>query len=96
MLTRWRQPSFNARSQALAAAISGRRPVEGVRTMIEGVSVFALVVVAFVLVTLMMGVRQVPQGYDYTVERFGRYYKTLTPGLGLIMPLIDSIGAEST
>src|SRR5262249_55304728 len=51
----------------------------GAKQMIEGVSVFALVVVAFVLVTALMGVRQVPQGYNYTVERFGKYYKTLTP-----------------
>ena len=39
--------------------------------MIEGVSVFALVIVAFIVVTVLMGVRQVPQGYNYTVERFG-------------------------
>jgi regulator of protease activity HflC (stomatin/prohibitin superfamily) len=60
--------------------------------MIEGISVFALVVVAFVVITALMGVRQVPQGYNYTVERFGKYYKTLTPGLGLIFPYIDSVG----
>jgi regulator of protease activity HflC (stomatin/prohibitin superfamily) len=41
-----------------------------------------------------MGVRQVPQGYNYTVERFGKYYKTLTPGLGLIFPYIDSVGRK--
>jgi len=40
----------------------------------------------------MMACRQVPQGYAYTVERFGRYYKTLTPGLGLIVPWIDTVG----
>ena len=62
--------------------------------MIEGASIFALVVVAFVVVTALMGVRQVPQGYNYTVERFGRYHKTLTPGLGLIFPYIDSIGRK--
>ena len=60
----------------------------------ESASVFALVVVAFVVVTALMGVRQVPQGYNYTVERFGRYHKTLTPGLGLIVPYIDSIGRK--
>jgi regulator of protease activity HflC (stomatin/prohibitin superfamily) len=60
--------------------------------MFEGVSVFAIVVVAFIVITVLMGVRQVPQGYHYTVERFGRYNKTLTPGLGLIVPYIDSIG----
>jgi regulator of protease activity HflC (stomatin/prohibitin superfamily) len=62
--------------------------------MIEGASVIALIIVAFVVVTALMGVRQVPQGYSYTVERFGRYHKTLTPGLGLIAPYIDSIGRK--
>ncbi len=62
--------------------------------MLEGVSVFALVVVAFVVVTALMGVRQVPQGFNYTVERFGKYRKTLTPGLGLIVPYVDSIGRK--
>ncbi|HWG06762.1 MAG TPA: SPFH domain-containing protein [Beijerinckiaceae bacterium] len=57
-----------------------------------GFGLFAAAFVIFILITLMMGVRQVPQGYAYTVERFGRYYKTLTPGLGLIMPWIDSVG----
>jgi regulator of protease activity HflC (stomatin/prohibitin superfamily) len=41
-----------------------------------------------------MGVRQVPQGYGYTVERFGKYYKTLRPGLGVIVPWIDRIGRK--
>ena len=62
--------------------------------MFEGVSIFALIVVAFVLLTTIMGVRKVPQGYNYTVERFGRYHKTLTPGLGLILPYIDAIGRK--
>lgn len=34
----------------------------------------------------------VPQGYAYTVERFGRYTKTLTPGMNVIIPLMDRIG----
>ena len=51
-------------------------------------------IVAFIVITVLMGVRQVPQGFNYTVERFGRYYKTLTPGLGLIFPYIDSIGRK--
>jgi regulator of protease activity HflC (stomatin/prohibitin superfamily) len=62
--------------------------------ILEGASIFALVVAAFVVITALMGVRQVPQGYNYTVERFGRYYKTLTPGLGLIVPYIDAVGRK--
>jgi len=36
----------------------------------------------------------VPQGYNYTVERFGRYIRTLKPGLGLIVPFVDGIGRK--
>lgn len=54
--------------------------------------IFATVLVIFALVTLLMGVRQVPQGFSMTIERFGRYHKTLTPGLGVIVPWIDSVG----
>lgn len=55
--------------------------------------VIALIVVLAVVV-LFMGVRQVPQGYEYTVERFGRYTRTLVPGLSIIIPFIDKIGTE--
>lgn len=59
---------------------------------IAGFTLFAAALVVFVVLTLLMGIRQVPQGYAYTVERFGKYYKTLTPGLGLVLPWIDRIG----
>jgi len=62
--------------------------------MLEGATVVAIVVAAFVVVTALMGVRQVPQGYNYTVERFGRYHRTLAPGLGLIVPYIDAVGRK--
>jgi regulator of protease activity HflC (stomatin/prohibitin superfamily) len=61
---------------------------------ISGFGIFALAFVVFIIITLLMGVRQIPQGYAYTVERFGKYYKTLYPGLGLIMPWIDRIGRK--
>jgi len=51
-----------------------------------------MVVLVFALVTVMKGVRSVPQGYEYTVERFGRYTHALRPGLGFIVPWIDRIG----
>ncbi|MCC1495986.1 SPFH/Band 7/PHB domain protein [Alcanivorax sp. 1008] len=41
-----------------------------------------------------MGAKMVPQGYEYTVERFGRYTHTLRPGLGIIIPLVDSVGSK--
>ncbi|MGH6855936.1 MAG: SPFH domain-containing protein, partial [Aestuariivirga sp.] len=62
--------------------------------MFEGASVFVLVAVAVVLFYLLRAIRMVPQGYAYTVERFGKYVRTLGPGLGLIIPFIDKIGAK--
>jgi regulator of protease activity HflC (stomatin/prohibitin superfamily) len=62
--------------------------------MFEGVSIFVLVIVAVVIFYLVRAIRMVPQGYNYTVERFGRYVRTLEPGLGLIVPFIDRIGAK--
>ena len=56
------------------------------------VFVIALLVLAIALVVL--GAKRVPQGMEYTVERFGRYTKTLRPGLNLIVPVIDQIGAK--
>ena len=63
-------------------------------TMLSGFAIFALAVLLFVLVTLMMAIRQVPQGFAYTVERFGKYSDTLQPGLGLIVPWLDRVGRK--
>jgi regulator of protease activity HflC (stomatin/prohibitin superfamily) len=57
-------------------------------------NLFVWILLAFVVVTIFKGVRSVPQGYEYTVERFGRYTHTLTPGLGFIIPWIDGIGRK--
>ncbi|QRM57027.1 SPFH domain-containing protein [Sinorhizobium sp. BG8] len=59
-----------------------------------GLDIFVIALVALVVLTLFMGVRTIPQGYRYTVERFGRYTRTLEPGLNLIVPFIDRIGAK--
>lgn len=62
--------------------------------MVSGFTIFAVVLVVFVVVTLIAGIKTVPQGYNYTVERFGRYSRTLTPGLGLIIPYVEQIGSK--
>jgi regulator of protease activity HflC (stomatin/prohibitin superfamily) len=62
--------------------------------MFEGFGIFVLVFMAVILFYLVRAIRMVPQGYNYTVERFGRYTHTLKPGLGLIVPFIDRIGAK--
>lgn len=57
-----------------------------------GLSVFAVGVVALTIITLAAGVKIVPQGYVYTVERFGRYARSLDAGLGLITPFVERVG----
>lgn len=58
----------------------------------SGLLIFLVVVAIIVLAIVARGVRTVPQGYQWTVERFGRYRVTLAPGLRLINPFIDGIG----
>ena len=48
--------------------------------MIGGFTLVVLVMLGLALVTVFMGVKVVPQGCEYTVERFGRYTRTLQPG----------------
>ncbi len=57
-----------------------------------GFTLFAVAIFAFALILVWLGVQTVPQGKEYTVERFGRYTRTLSPGLHLIVPLVDKIG----
>jgi regulator of protease activity HflC (stomatin/prohibitin superfamily) len=52
------------------------------------------VLVILVLLLIFTGIRTVPQGNNFTVERFGKYTRTLAPGLNIIVPLIDRIGAK--
>ena len=55
---------------------------------------FALMFLALAVIFILAGVKTVPQGMEYTVERFGRYMRTLSPGLSLIIPFIDRIGRK--
>jgi len=59
---------------------------------LDGSGVFAIVIVFLAVLTLYLGVKTVPQGYNWTVERFGRYTRLLHPGLNLIVPFVDQIG----
>jgi regulator of protease activity HflC (stomatin/prohibitin superfamily) len=60
----------------------------------SGFDIFAIVLVLLVIVTLLAGVKTVPQGYDWTIERFGKYTQTLSPGLNLIVPYFDRVGRK--
>ncbi len=59
-----------------------------------GFGLFVMVLFVFAIVLVMLMIKPVPQGMEYTVERFGRYTATLTPGLNIIMPIVDRIGSK--
>jgi len=56
--------------------------------------IVAIVVVVVAIIVLAKWVRIVPQGYEWTVERFGKYTRTLPPGLHFLMPFIYAIGRK--
>ena len=58
--------------------------------------ILALAIVAFILVTVAQGVRQVPQGYKWVVQRLGKYHGSLNPGLNFIIPYIDAVAYKLT
>lgn len=60
--------------------------------LLEGFSSFVIFLFGLAVVLIFLGVKSIPQGMEYTVERFGRYTETLRPGLNFIIPLIDRIG----
>lgn len=60
--------------------------------MLEGFSAFVVGVVILGIIIVFLGVKAVPQGMEYTVERWGRYTETMRPGLNLLIPIVDRIG----
>ena len=58
--------------------------------------ILAIAVLVFILVTVAQGVRQVPQGYKWVVQRLGKYNGSLTPGLNFIIPYIDVVAHKVT
>lgn len=61
----------------------------------EGTVVVAVFVV-LVIVTISLGVRIVPQGYKFVVQRLGKYHVTLGPGLNVIIPYVDTVAYRIT
>lgn len=59
-----------------------------------GGTFFVFAVLFLAIIFLIKAVKIVPQGYVYTVERFGRYTHSLMPGLGVITPFVDRVGAK--
>src|ERR1700731_2803880 len=71
----------------------GMVPPEG-EICITGFDIFAIALVLLVIFTLFAGIKTVPQGYDWTIERFGKYTRTLSPGLNIIVPYFDRVGRK--
>src|SRR5246127_3194135 len=61
---------------------------------VSGFDILVVLILAFAVLILFLGVKTVSQGYHWTVERFGRYTRTLSPGLNLIVPFFDRIGRK--
>jgi regulator of protease activity HflC (stomatin/prohibitin superfamily) len=62
--------------------------------MLEGFPAFVVALAVLAMILVFLGVKSVPQGMEYTIERFGRYTETMTPGLNFIVPIIDRIGRK--
>ena len=62
--------------------------------MLDGFAISTLIFVILVALILFSTVKTVPQGYNWTIERFGRYTRTLMPGLNLVVPFVDRIGRK--
>ncbi|HXF55565.1 MAG TPA: SPFH domain-containing protein [Hyphomicrobiaceae bacterium] len=60
--------------------------------ILGGLGIFGVVLIVFAIAIAWSCVKVVPQGYNYTVESFGRYEKTLEPGLHLLIPVVQAIG----
>ncbi len=59
-----------------------------------GFDIFVLALLILFVVLVIAAVKIVPQGYNYTIERFGRYTRTLSPGLHILIPVMERIGAK--
>lgn len=58
----------------------------------SGFTIFVFTLLVLIVITVIATAKIVPQGYNYTVERLGRYVRTLKPGLGIIVPFIEQVG----
>ena len=54
----------------------------------------AIALLVFAIILIWMTVKTIPQGEEWTVERFGRYTRTLSPGLRFLVPIVDKVGAK--
>ncbi|OOF45806.1 SPFH domain-containing protein [Rodentibacter trehalosifermentans] len=60
----------------------------------DGLTIATLVFLVLIIVILFSTIKTVPQGYNWTIERFGRYTRTLMPGLNIVVPFVDRVGRK--
>jgi regulator of protease activity HflC (stomatin/prohibitin superfamily) len=60
----------------------------------SGLGAVALVALVFAIILIFMSVKSVAQGEEWTIERFGRYTRTLKPGLSFLVPFVDKVGTR--
>ncbi len=59
--------------------------------ILGNLGIFGILMIAFAVAIAWTSVKTVPQGFNYTVENFGRYEKTLQPGLHLLIPVVQQV-----
>ncbi|MEJ2123691.1 MAG: SPFH/Band 7/PHB domain protein [Alphaproteobacteria bacterium] len=60
----------------------------------SGFTIFVLVLLGLVIITVLASARIIPQGYNFTIERLGRYVRTAKPGLNILTPFIETVGRK--
>jgi hypothetical protein len=71
------------------------KPRDGSRGLVnDRIRYFRDCVGGSLVAALFAGVKTVSQGYDWTIERFGKYTRTLRPGLNFIIPYFDRVGRK--
>jgi regulator of protease activity HflC (stomatin/prohibitin superfamily) len=61
---------------------------------VDGFQIFALLLIGLAVFTLWSTVKVVPQGYNFTIENFGRFTRTLPPGLHFLIPIVERVGSQ--
>ncbi len=70
--------------------------INKVNKAMSGGSIIVIAFLAFVAITIFKGVRIVPQGYKWIVQRLGKYHTTLNPGLNFVIPYVDEVAYKVT
>ena len=62
--------------------------------MLDNIGYLPIIILVAILIVAAKSLITVPQGYEYTLEKFGRYKRTMEPGLHFIMPFFEAVGRK--